>query len=66
MIEFIGQIVFELFIGIPGSLILWGLGGFKGSYSDIFDNHQNKSTLIGLIFWITIAGIIAFATQFTP
>lgn len=55
--EFVWQIVFEFILGGPGAFILWSFSGFKGSYLDTLALKQNKSAIIGLLFWIMVAAV---------
>jgi len=63
MVEFVGQILLEFFLGIPGAFLLWGINGFKGSYAETWSDKQGKSAFIGLVFWIIIAGISGFVAR---
>ena len=57
MLEFILTVLTEYIFIFPGAFLIWGLKGFKGSYSDVFAKQIDNSIFMGVIFWIVVAGL---------
>lgn len=62
MIDIIGEFLVHAFMEggakIPGSFIGWMLKGFKTSFDEEMKDENN--TVIAVIFWIIILGLIIF------
>ena len=68
MTEIILTLLFELLINITGSLMLWTIGGFRGSLFTMIKNSANginrqslKLVLAAVSFWIIFFTIMKFA-----
>jgi len=58
IIEILGYILAEILIRLPGSIILWVYYGRKKSIKNTIGENDVASLIIGIFFWLVIAGLI--------
>ena len=58
IIEILGYILAEILIRLPGNIILWVYHGGKKSFKNTIGENDVASLILGIFFWLVIAGLI--------